>query len=483
MKKIKLKALILVNISALFGIRWIAKSTSDSFGLGVAAIPMWFIFALLFFVPQALICAELSSAYPSDSGMYVWVKAAFGEKWGFMVSWLNWTSKLFWYASFMTFFTVNIAYMIGKPEILENKYLTVAIAVIVFVTLSILSINGLARVKFLTGLGAFGSMIPAVILIILAAVTVGFIGEQPASAYTIQTLAPKMNGNTLVAISAIIFGYTGGEVVANFVTEIEDPRRNYPKAILLSAVLVGVIYVIGSVAITSLMPTSEIKASTGILDAISIGAQNVGIGSWLVRIVALGISVSILGATVIYIASPIKMLFGSVPGGMFGKKLTEMNEVGIPKKAVYLQTVIVSLLLIAASMFPGVDAIYNILVTMTALTALFPYVILILAYIRIKKKDIIKDPVYVFSENKNVCMNIARVVLLLCIAGILFTCAPIMGSFRMNLIYEIEMIGGGLLVMLSGLWLWNRYEKRTASLEGPGQGGTNNRNGSMGDRI
>ena len=461
MKKIKLNTLILVNISALFGIRWIAKSTSESFGLGVAAIPMWFIFALLFFVPQALICAELSSAYPSDSGMYVWVKEAFGEKWGFMVSWLNWTSKLFWYASFMTFFTVNIAYMIGRPDILENKYLTVCIAVLVFVTLSILSINGLAKVKFLTGLGAFGSMIPAIILIVLAFATVAFLGGEPASAYTVSSLAPKMNGNTLVAISAIIFGYTGGEVVANFVTEIENPRKNYPKAIFLSAILVGVIYVIGSIAITSLMPTSEIKASTGILDAIAVGAGNAGIGSWLVRVVALGISISILGATVIYIASPIKMLFGSVPEGMFGKKLTEMNEVGIPKKAVYLQTFIVSLLLVATSLFPGVDAIYNILVTMTALTALFPYVLLILAYIRIKNKDMIKDPVYVFHENKNVCVNMAKIVLFLCIIGIIFTCAPIMGSFKLNLIYELEMIGGGVLVMLSGLILWRRYEKRS----------------------
>ena len=164
--------------------------------------------------------------------MYVWVKKAFGEKWGFMVSWLNWTSKLFWYASFMTFFAVNIAYMIGKPEILNNKYLTVSISVIVFVTLSVLSINGLAKVKVLTGLGAFGSMIPAVILILLAIVSVAFIGIEPASTYTIRDLTPKMNANSFVAISAIIFGYTGGEVVANFVTEIENPRKNYPKAML-----------------------------------------------------------------------------------------------------------------------------------------------------------------------------------------------------------------------------------------------------------
>ena len=40
-KKIGLWDLVFMNISALFGIRWIAKSTASSFGLGLGAIPSW----------------------------------------------------------------------------------------------------------------------------------------------------------------------------------------------------------------------------------------------------------------------------------------------------------------------------------------------------------------------------------------------------------------------------------------------------------
>ena len=46
-KSITFWELVLMNVSALYGIRWIAKSTSDSFGLGLGAIPMWIIFMLL----------------------------------------------------------------------------------------------------------------------------------------------------------------------------------------------------------------------------------------------------------------------------------------------------------------------------------------------------------------------------------------------------------------------------------------------------
>ena len=53
-KKIKFGELVLMNVSAIYGIRWIAKSTADSFGLGLAGIPSWVIFMFLCFVPQAL---------------------------------------------------------------------------------------------------------------------------------------------------------------------------------------------------------------------------------------------------------------------------------------------------------------------------------------------------------------------------------------------------------------------------------------------
>ena len=70
-KKIGLWSLVFMNVSALYGIRWIAKSTASSFGLGLGAIPMWLLFSFIYFVPGALICAELASTYQKgDGGLY-----------------------------------------------------------------------------------------------------------------------------------------------------------------------------------------------------------------------------------------------------------------------------------------------------------------------------------------------------------------------------------------------------------------------------
>lgn len=267
-----------MNISALYGIRWIAKSTSDSFGLGLGAIPCWIVFMFLFFVPQALMCAELSSAYPSDGGLGEWVKIAFGTKYGFIVSWLNWTAKIFWYASFLTFFSINFTYMIGKPALANNKTLVLVMSLLLFWTLSFASMKGMRFGKIFTNVGSLGSTIPTIFLIGMSFLAIFVLHKAPsASTYTIATMTPKLNGNSLVAISGIIFAYTGAELTANFVSEMDRPQKNFPKAIIISASVVCLLYVVGSIAMTMLMPTSKIFAYTGTLDALMVACNLLGV--------------------------------------------------------------------------------------------------------------------------------------------------------------------------------------------------------------
>lgn len=464
-KKIGLWSLVFMNVSALYGIRWIAKSTASSFGLGLGAIPMWLLFSFIYFIPGALICAELASTYrKSDGGLYDWVKEAYGEKYGFLVSWLNWTAKIFWYSSFLTFLAVNVSYTIGNPALADNKIFVLVLSLIIFWILSLMATKGISFTKIFTNTGALGSTIPTAILIILSFLAVLVIKSHPvASSYTVETMTPKLNMDAFVAISAIMFGLAGAETSANFITEIDKPERNFPKAIVISAAIVGSLYVLGSVAITMIIPPDQITASKGVLDALSVVGESLGIGSWLVQVIAFGVSFSILGAIILYIASPIKMLFGSVKKGLFPEKLTEVNEYKIPAKAVMLQAVIVTIILLVTTLMPSVDAIYNVLVTMTALTSLFPYVLLYSSYIKLRKERPNEKRPYVMSKSTGVCIGLAKMVLVVTVIGIVLSAAPVMPSLKENIIYEVEMIGGGILVILSGIWIWNRYERNIAA--------------------
>lgn len=464
-KKIGLWDLVFMNVSALFGIRWIAKSTASSFGLGLGAIPAWVVFAFIFFVPCALVCAELASTYPRDGGMYEWVKEAYGEKYGFMVSWLNWTAKILWYTSFLTFLTVNVAFAVNMPELSENKPFVLIVSLAVFWVLSFICTKGMSFGKIFTNVGALGSTVPAILLIVMAFGALIFGGRESVSQYTIETLTPVLNWDTLGAISTVMFAYEGAEVTANFVTEMENPKRDFSRAIFIAAAVVAGIYMLGSIAITMILPSDQITASQGILVSLATISAYFGMGTWFIQVVALGITFSMLGAIILYIASPIKMLFGSVKAGIFPESLTRTNSHNIPERAVYLQAVLVTVIILALQFIPSVDAIYNVLVTMTALTALFPYVLLFMSYIRLRKTRPNEDRPFEMSNNNGTAVTVASMVLGVTILGIICSAAPVMPTFEDNLIYEAEMIFGAVVVIGVGLGLWNRFVKRTGFKE------------------
>ena len=78
---------------------------------GKASIIMYLVPAILFLVPTALVGAELASTY--QGGIYVWVKEAFGNKWGFLAIWLQWIQNVVWYPIQLAFVAAALAFAIG----------------------------------------------------------------------------------------------------------------------------------------------------------------------------------------------------------------------------------------------------------------------------------------------------------------------------------------------------------------------------------
>ena len=124
-----------------------------------------------------------------------------------------------------------------------------------------------------------------------------------------------------------------------------------------------------------------------------------------------------------------------------------------------------ALLLAGVAVFPAVETIYNVLITMTALTSLFPYVLLFAAYIKIKRKKVDKPGLYQMTKNKKWGCFLGYMELVICVIAIVCSALPVMTTFKENVVYEVEMIGGGLLVIVSGLWLWKRSGLKNKTFE------------------
>lgn len=70
---------------------------------------------------------------------------------------------------------------------------------------------------------------------------------------------------------------------------------------------------------------------------------------------------------------------------------------------------------------------------------------------------------YKMVKNDGTAIAIARFLLIITLIGLVLTAAPVMKTFSENVIYEIEMVGGSILIIISGLILWRRREKRLSN--------------------
>ncbi|RKD23608.1 Amino acid transporter [Caminicella sporogenes DSM 14501] len=452
--------LVFMNIAALFGVRWMAVAA----GYGAGSVFMWLLAAFLFFVPSALVASELAATYPRQGGMFIWVKEAYGEKWGYMVSWLNWTAKIFWYPGYLTFITVSSAYVIGKPELAENKLFVIPMVLGVFWFITIVNLKGLSLGKWFSNIGGLlGSIVPSVLLIGLGFASV-FIYKNPiATSYTLSNLIPDFRDSSNISmLSSLMFAMAGVETTAAFAGEVKDAQKVFPRAIFTSAALVAGLYIIGTMSITFMMTPDKIGAASGLMEAFRLIAEKLGIGGWFIKFIAVLVVVSGFGGLSVYLMSPTTMLFESVKQGVFPEFLTKENKYGVPQNALIVQAIGVSIIMLLMVLLPSVNAIYSILVTMTALTSLIPYVLLYVSFLSLRKNRPNEERPFKVSKNPSVAKTVAIVGLLCCLLGMALAFIPSdeYSTITQKLIYEIEIIGGGFFVSWLGILIWNRYEKK-----------------------
>ena len=84
----------------------------------------WLLFlALLFFLPYALIVAELGSAFPQEGGQYVWSRLAFGRLVSCVNSVIYWVSNPIWVGGSLTIVALATIGEFFTPLTGVSKYL------------------------------------------------------------------------------------------------------------------------------------------------------------------------------------------------------------------------------------------------------------------------------------------------------------------------------------------------------------------------
>jgi len=264
---------LLFNVAAVLGPRWIAAAAHN----GTSSMSLWVLAALLFFLPTALIVAELSTRFPHEGGLYVWSKEAFGEFHGFLTGWTYWVYTFFYFPGLLFASAAMAAYVGGShgAPLAQNRMFLLIVSIVMLFAAVWLNIIGLNIGKWLQNAGGIGTYLPLMMLIGLGAYLWHTRGSM--THFTARNMMPVWNWDTVNFWPQIAFAFTALELCSTMSEEVRDPHGTFPRAILGSGVLIALAYILGTVGLLAIVPAEAVDPKSGVFQALTAGSMSLGI--------------------------------------------------------------------------------------------------------------------------------------------------------------------------------------------------------------
>ncbi|WP_266172230.1 APC family permease [Dyella subtropica] len=375
--------LVLFNIAAIVALRWLSMAAQ----VGPSSLVLWLLGLIGFLIPLALAVLELSSRVPGEGGLYLWAKAAFGDRHGFLAGWTYWVSNLA-YLPFALLFSAGIFLHIGGNRWLSHAgdggYNLVYCLTVLWTAIG-LGILGLERSKWLQNIGGIATWSAAALILGAGALAAYRFGS--ATAITTANVMPDFGKlktySTLVTIALAFQGLELGLILGG---EIKDPHRQIPRATLISCVVIAAIYIAGTASLLIALPASTIDIIGGIPQALSAIGERVGLplfGPLTAGLVAIGT----IGGISAWVTGMARLPFVVGVDRYLPPALGRLHpRYGTPHVALIIQGILISLVLVAALSGSSIHEAYIILIDMTAIMSLLPLLYILLAFPLLRRR-------------------------------------------------------------------------------------------------
>jgi amino acid transporter len=239
-------------------------------------------------IPISLVAAELTTAMPVQGGFYRWVRAAFGDFWGFLAGWWNWSASFLLGGAYAVLFTDYLGFYF--PQIIGWKHYVVSIVLIAIITW--INVRGIRMVgQFATALELF------ILLPVLVMVVMGLAKWQHNPFIPIVPPHQPLNKIFGVGLALGVWLYSGYEQLSTVAGEVENPRRSFPRALAIVVPLSVATYFLPTLAALAAVDNWQEWHTRYFSDA----AQLIGrswLGFWM-TLAAMVTNISILNGTVL----------------------------------------------------------------------------------------------------------------------------------------------------------------------------------------
>lgn len=455
-------SLVMINVIAVDSIRTLPMAAN----YGPFLITLYLFAAIAFFIPTALVTAELATTWPEKGGMYAWVKHAFGPKWGLCTVYLQWIYNVVWYPTILTLIASTLAYLVD-PALVENASFMTGVVLVSFWSCTLLNCFGM---RLSSAVSTFGSIVGTLgpMLLIIALVFIWLKqGHSSATNVTWASCLPsKVNLTSWVSIaffSQIVYSLLGLEMSSVHALEVKNPKQDYPKALLISVVIILFSLIFASLAIAIVIPNEKLDSLTGIIQAFNVFSEAFNI-PWLSGLIAIAILIGGFCQVATWIIGPTKGLFAAADDSLLPAFLAKTNRYGVPYVMLLAQGTICSILTLVYLFLPSVEEAYFALSVMAAQLSMIMYAILFISAIRLRYVQPHTPRPYQIPFGKIGMWCVAGVGTLLCLSvvGIGFLPPTLNIDIGDVLLYEGFLVGGMALILLPILLIhvpWGRKKQ------------------------
>ena len=200
----------------------------------------------------ALVCAELSSAFPRTGGVYVFFKEIYSPALGFVWGWaMFWTMHSGILAAIASIFARYFAVLVPIGAIGQK-----VVAVAAILLLSAINYRG---VKFGSSLQSAFTLVK--VLAVAAIILLGFGMSSGTPPPVDPSLPPVTFANFLLAVGAGLFAYGGWHMVTYTAEETVDPTRTIPRSLLIGVIVVTLCYIGLNIVYLMILPIRTVMTS------------------------------------------------------------------------------------------------------------------------------------------------------------------------------------------------------------------------------
>ncbi len=311
-KDLRLGDLVLSQVLYIMAFSWLGPAGR----LGPSHVIAWIPAVLLFYIPSGIVVLHLNREMPLEGGLYQWAKLRFGAAAGFLVALNLLATVALLLAGEPSQISNNLSYVAGSGSswIVENRAFTMLIGAVLMGGLALVTLRGLALGRWFHNVG--GAVLAILFVGMLLFALPRWIGVGPAMASAPAALAlPVISLLNLNLLAKMGFGaFCGLDGASIFSGECRDPdsSRTIRRSIWVAGPVIALIYTVGTACVLTFSPPDQIDMTSPATQALSRGAQGLGVASLVIPLVsALAICVTIgLSSLYFNIASRLPMVAG-----------------------------------------------------------------------------------------------------------------------------------------------------------------------------